>query len=99
MSSKKSLRKQLFVDPKVQGTLVWRVILYWCVCLATITLMLLCWRILTGPARLFYYHFDDMWFYYGPALIASLLISFIVIRALTAVVFVLGCFLTPAAAC
>ncbi len=72
MSSNKSLRKQLFVDPKVQGALVWRSILYWCVCLATVTLMLLCWRILTGPARLFYYHFDDMWFYYGPALIASL---------------------------
>ena len=71
---KKRLRKQLFVDPKVQGVLVARVVLYWVVCLITITLMLLCWRIVTGPARLFYTHFNDMWFYYGPALVASLLL-------------------------
>lgn len=76
---KKKLRKQLFVDPKVQGALVARVVLYWAVCLVTITLMLLCWRILTGPARLFYTHFDDMWFHYGPALVASLVLLPLVI--------------------
>jgi hypothetical protein len=76
---KKRLRKQLFVDPKVQGALVARVALYWIVCLATITLMLLCWRIVTGPARLFYTHFDDMWFSYGPALVASFLLLPLVI--------------------
>lgn len=74
MSDKKHLRKQLFVDPKVQGTLVARVILYWVFSLITLTLMLLIWRILTGPARMFYTHFDDMWFFYGPALVASLLL-------------------------
>ncbi len=74
MSDMKYLRKQLFVDPKVQGALVLRVILYWAFCLITITIMLLCWRILTGPARLFYTHFNDLWFFYGPALIASLLV-------------------------
>ena len=61
------IRKQLFVDPKVQGALIGRVILYWMVCLLTITMMLLCWRIVTGPARLFYLHFNDLWFFYGPA--------------------------------
>ncbi len=70
----KTLRKRLFVDPKVQGALVARVVFYWVLCLITITLMLLCWRIVTGPARIFYTHFDDMWFYYGPALVASLLL-------------------------
>ena len=70
----KSLRNQLFVDPKVQGALVLRVVLYWVVCVITITLMLLCWRILTGPARLFYTHFSEMWFYYGPAVVASSLL-------------------------
>ena len=74
MTDKKSLRKHLFVDPRVQGMLVARAVLYWFVCLTTITLMLLCWRILTGPARMFYTHFDDMWFFYGPALVASLLL-------------------------
>lgn len=71
MSNVKRMRKRLFVDPKVQGALVLRVALYWITCLITATLMLLCWRILTGPARLFYTHFDDMWFHFGPALIAS----------------------------
>ena len=78
-SQKKYARKQLFVDPKVQGTLVARAVLYWVICLITITLMLLCWRILTGPARMFYTHFDDMWFFYGPALIASFVLLPLVI--------------------
>jgi hypothetical protein len=67
-------RRQLFVDTKVQGALIVRAIGYWCFCLLTITLMLLCWRILTGPARMFYMHFDDMSFHYGPALVASLIL-------------------------
>jgi hypothetical protein len=79
MSSKKSLRKQFFVDPRVQGGLVWRLILYWMLCLAATTTILLCWRMITGPARVFYTHFDDMWFHYGPALIVSLLLLPLVI--------------------
>jgi hypothetical protein len=66
-------RKQLFVDPKVQGALVLRVLLYWLMCLVTITLMLLCWSILRTP-RMFYTHLDDMWFHYGPAMIASIIL-------------------------
>ena len=72
MPNMKHLRKQFFVDPKVQGALVGRVILYWLICIITITLMLLCWRIVTGPARIFYMHFSDVWFFYGPAMLASL---------------------------
>jgi len=72
-------RRQLLVDPKVQGALILRVVLYWIVCVVTITLMLLCWRIITGPARPFYLHFKDMWFFYGPALIASFLLLPLVI--------------------
>jgi hypothetical protein len=74
MSHKKALRKRFFVDPKVQGSLVLRVTLYWLVCLLTITLMLLCWRIITGPVRPFYTHLDDLWFFNGPAVVASLLL-------------------------
>ena len=79
MSYKKAVRRQLFVDSKIQGALALRVVLYWVVCLITITLMLLCWRILTGPARMFYQHFDDMWFFYGPALLASFMLLPLVI--------------------
>jgi hypothetical protein len=74
MLFKEPLRKQLFVDPKVQGALVYRVILYWVFCLIAMGLMLLSWRILTGPARLFYTQIDDMWYFHGPALVASLLL-------------------------
>jgi hypothetical protein len=79
MSDMKCQRKHLFVDFKVQGALVARVVVYWLVCLIGITLMLLCWRIITGPARMFYTHFDDMWFHYGPALIASFILLPLVI--------------------
>ena len=79
MSRTKQVRKRLFVDPKVQGALVLRVVLYWVVCLITISLMLLCWRVLHGPSRMFYTHFDAMWFHYGPALVASLLLLPLVI--------------------
>lgn len=72
LANRKVMRKQLFVDPKVQGALVIRAIVYWVACLVTISLMLLCWRIITGPARPLFLHFDDMWFFHGPALIASL---------------------------
>jgi hypothetical protein len=74
MNKINGIRKHLFVDYKVQGALINRVVIYWLVCLVTLTLMILCWRIITGPARMFYTHFDDMWFFYGPALIGSLLL-------------------------
>ncbi len=64
MAETRFVRKRLLVDPKVQGTLILRAVLYWVVCLVTLTLMLLCWRIVTGPARPFYTHFDDMWFHF-----------------------------------
>ena len=78
-SEKKDLRKQLFIDPKIQGALVVRVVFYWVVFLIAITLMLLCWRIVTGPARIFYTHVDEMWFFYGPAAVASFLLLPLVI--------------------
>jgi hypothetical protein len=79
MSKTSFARKRLFVDPEVQGQLVLRVILYWVTCLITVALMVMCWRIVNGPARPFYRHLDDMWFHLGPALLASLLLLPIVV--------------------
>ena len=79
MAQVKRLRKHLFVDPKVQGALAARIVLYWIVCLISITLMLLCWRIVTGPPRMFATHFEEMWFSYGPAAIASFILLPLVI--------------------
>ncbi len=74
MNARNSKRRQLFVDSKVQGALAARAVLYWGATMATMALLLLCFRIITGPARLFYEHFDDMWFHYGPALAGSVII-------------------------
>lgn len=70
----KNIRKKLFVDPQVQGQLVWRVCLYWLTCLITVTFMVVCYRIITGPARPFAWHFQELRVYLGPALVASLII-------------------------
>jgi hypothetical protein len=74
MSKNKLLRKQLFVDPKLQGALALRVVLYWLGCMLSITLMLLCWRIITDPDRMFHDHLGGIWFDYGPACFASFLL-------------------------
>jgi len=80
MSHLRSMRKHIFVDPKVQGALVVRVMLYWMVCLFTIMLMLLCWRIVvSGPTRPPHAHLEEMWFLYGPAVIASFVLLPLVI--------------------
>ena len=66
-------RRQYFVDPKVQGALVLRLIGYWAVIMVTTTAMILCWRFITGPASLVT-DMDGMWFYYGPAIVSSFLL-------------------------
>ena len=79
MSNTKHPRKCLFVDPKVQNALITRVVLYWMVCLTGMALILLCWRVITGPPQPFIMHFNELWFYYGPAVIASLILLPLVI--------------------
>ncbi len=79
MTRRKSLRRQLFVDPKIQGAIVARTVLYWVVSLITITLMLLCWRIATIPPRTLYTHLREMLLLYGPAATASLILLPLVI--------------------
>ncbi|NLS94322.1 MAG: hypothetical protein GXX96_19350 [Planctomycetaceae bacterium] len=71
---KRTTRTQLFVDPEVQGALVARAIIYWIVCTLTIALLLLCWRVLTGPVRPLWFHLENLWYFHSPALIASLIV-------------------------
>jgi hypothetical protein len=73
------MRRHLLVDPKIQGTLIIRVLLYWALGLIGMTLLLLLWRTLAGPGGRFHSPFDEMWFYYEPALIASALLLPLVI--------------------
>lgn len=44
-------RKRLLVDPKVQGLLVLRVVLYWLACIATMEFLRLTWLVATGPEQ------------------------------------------------
>ncbi|MDX1963382.1 MAG: hypothetical protein SFX18_09530 [Pirellulales bacterium] len=72
-------RKQLFVDPHVQGNLALRVVGYWLALVVTAIVMLITWRMFTGPARVFYTHFDDLWFQYKLPFIASVLLLPIIV--------------------
>lgn len=67
-------RKQLFVDAKVQGALLVRAIWYWVACVLAAALILLNWRMMTGPVRPFFSQFDELWFHFGPVFLASLLL-------------------------
>jgi hypothetical protein len=67
-------RKQLFVDAKVQGALLVRAVWYWVVCVLAAALILLNWRMITGPVRPFFSRFDELWFHFGPVFLASLLL-------------------------
>jgi hypothetical protein len=74
MQNKKNRRKNYFVDSQVQGALVKRVVLHWFLCMVALALLIFCWRTVAGPARMPYTHFYDLWFYYGPAVVGSLLL-------------------------
>lgn len=67
-------RRQILCDREVQGALMVRVVMYWLFCLLTITLMLVCWSVVSGPPRRFAPLMADLYQRYAPALAASLLV-------------------------
>jgi methyl-accepting chemotaxis protein len=69
-----NIRRQFFVDTAVQGALILRALGYWIAVMITMVVILITWRMFTGPARVFYLHFDDLWFHYQLPLIAALLV-------------------------
>jgi hypothetical protein len=50
VAGKKNVRKRLFVDVKLQGALLVRLLLYWLMCLFTIGVLMHCYRIVCGIA-------------------------------------------------
>lgn len=70
----KKKRKQLYVDPSVQGVLLLRTVLYWSFCIVMVTMFMVCWRIVTGPSRDLYVHLDYLWFHYAPVFVSTLLL-------------------------
>ena len=68
-------RKRFFVNFPIQLAMIARAVGYWLASVVTVTILLIVERILfSGPARPFYTHFDDLWFQFGPALVASALL-------------------------
>ena len=67
-------RKRLFVDPQVQGALLYRTFLYWLVSVALMVTMLACWQVFTGPPQTLAQVFGTLWFSYGPALVVAVLV-------------------------
>lgn len=68
------LRKTRFIDHQVQGAMLRRIALYWCVCLMTVVALILCWSVLTGPYRPFWIHITDAAQRHAPVLFIAVLL-------------------------
>jgi hypothetical protein len=70
------MRRRLFVDKQVQGTLLFRIAIYWCFSVLTVCLITLCVRALTIPAGSFwdFFAFNEFFKQYGVVLLASLVL-------------------------
>ena len=79
MAARHQLRKRFFIDYRVQGALIVRVVLYWLMCLLTMMFLLLGWGMIAGPVRPLSAHLTELWGVYGPAAVASLLLLPVVI--------------------
>ena len=78
--TQRPLRKQLFVDRRVQGELMFRTATYWLYCLLTLTMLTICWQIYKAPQpEPFDVHLDAVKANFGPVALGSLLILPIVL--------------------
>jgi len=62
-------RKKTFVDPRVQGSLVRRLIYHWVAFLAVSSAMAFFLQVLTNPFESMSTHFQNLWWTHGPFLL------------------------------
>jgi hypothetical protein len=62
-------RKKTFVDPKVQGALVRRLVLHWCAFIAVAGLVAFCLQVLSNPFTSVREHAQNVWWTHGPFLL------------------------------
>ena len=74
MAAKHRLRKRFFVDYRVQGALIVRIVLYWLICLLTMMFLLLGWDMIKDPNRPLNAHLAGLWAVYGSTAVASLVL-------------------------
>ena len=71
-------RKRLLVDRKLQGTLLFRIAIYWCFAVLTVSIVTLCLRLLTysGPVNSIWelFAFGQFFSQHGVVILASLLL-------------------------
>jgi len=67
-------RETFFIDRKVQGALVVRTAAYWLFCLFSVSLMLICWSVFTGPLKPFNVLAAELYHRHGAVLLASLIV-------------------------
>jgi len=63
------IRKKTFVDAKVQGALVRRLVLHWIAFIAVASLVAFCLQVLGNPFRPLQEHVEQMWWTHGPFLL------------------------------
>ncbi len=79
----KITRRQLWVDPDVQGLILRRVVLYWIACLLFVSIPHAIVLSFTDPSRIFFQHVGDVWIQYWPILLtATILLPFVLYDAL-----------------
>ncbi len=66
--------KKLLADRQLQGSLVLRIVAYWCFYVLAISQIMLGWKIATGPDGSFlsFFRIDELWQEHGIVLVASL---------------------------
>jgi len=62
-------RKKTFVDPKVQGSLVRRLVMHWLSFLLVAALVSFCLQVLSNPFRSLNEHVQQVWWTHGPFLL------------------------------
>ena len=62
-------RKKTFVDPKVQGALVRRLVFHWCAFIVVAGLVAFCLQVLSNPFRSIEEHAQQVWWTHGPFLL------------------------------
>jgi hypothetical protein len=73
MATKTYVRKRIFVDPRLQGALVVRIVAYWLLCLAAMAVMLRCFQAVAGVGGVSAGPADDLRLFCSAAAVGTLL--------------------------
>lgn len=69
----KPIRKKTYVDPKIQGALVRRLVIHWAAFLAVAAAVAFCFQVLSDPFMPLGEHVQRLWWTHGPFLLVLVL--------------------------